>query len=164
MKQVTLTFYRCELVDDIERMADLLSHDMPKETHVRHLLADIGQDGNLDRVARSMSLAYQLCEGFLHRYTRTDANNGSMLCNAFGWPEVYHMTLNIPDNFSEGSVALAGRLVHEYICTYVIWDYLSLIRAELAPEWYTKLGKLEENIKNTVQLPGGRYRRPLQPF
>ena len=164
MKQVTLTFHRSELLDDVERIADLLSHGMPKDNHIRHMLADICQDGNLDRLARSMSLAYHLCEGFLHRYTRTDADDDNVLCNGFGWPEIYLMTLNIPDNFSEGSVVLVEKLIHEYICAYVIWDYLSLTHYEQAAEWYAKLGTLEEKIKNTTQIPGGRYRRPLQPF
>lgn len=164
MRTTTISFRRDELIADVERMADLLSHDLAKESHVRHMLADICQDGNIDRVCRSMSLAYQLCQGFLHRFTRTDIGDNETFCNAFCWPEAYRMVLNVPDNFSEGAVTLVGHLVHEYICTYVLWDYLTLLRSELAAEWNSKLSSLEEQIKNAAQLPGGRYRRPLQPF
>lgn len=164
MKNIILTFHRDELLKDIERMADLISHDMSQETHTRHLLADIVQDGNVDRVVRSLSFAFEWCASLLRRFTPTETEDGDRLCNKFGWEETYTLSLSVPDKFTERAAMLAEHLIHEFICVYVLWDYLSLIRPDLAGEWYARLMALEEKIKDAIQMPGGRYHRPLQPF
>ena len=71
--KVTLTFKRAELLYDIKNCAYVESHVMTPDTeHARHMVADVGEEGNVDRVTRVLDLYVSLCRELLYPWAKKD--------------------------------------------------------------------------------------------
>ena len=64
--KVKLIFEREQLLYDIKNNAYVESHVMAPETeHAKHMVADVGEDGNVDRVTRVLDIGVSMCRVML---------------------------------------------------------------------------------------------------
>ena len=74
--KVTLTFKRDQLLYDIKNYAYVESHVMPPDTeHAKHMVADVGEEGNVDRVTRVLDLGVSMCRELLYPWAKKDIVN-----------------------------------------------------------------------------------------
>ena len=74
--KVTLTFKRDQLLYDIKNAAYVESHVMPPDTeHAKHMVADVGEEGNVDRVTRVLDLGVSMCREMLYPWAKKDIVN-----------------------------------------------------------------------------------------
>ena len=74
--KVTLTFGRDQLLYDIKNYAYVESHVMPPDTeHAKHMVADVGEEGNVDRMTRVMDLGVSMCRELLYPWAKKDIVN-----------------------------------------------------------------------------------------
>lgn len=166
--KVTLVYNVREVLYDVSNMAwvqgDLIdSHDYD---HVRHLVQDIIEDGNRDRVMRVMRLAFAEAEGMLQSWSKIRFSGSVYLDNE---PEDEDedelvMLLSVPAKTDRGTIELILQLVNEWLVCRVLQDWLSITWPEGASVWATKIEELREAIRNAKNRSQWITRRKLSPW
>lgn len=163
---VMLSFKREELLYDAENYSfiegDIMKTD---DEHVRHQVIDIGQDGNVNRVTRVLSLAHSECVELLFPYTKEDVRNENCaLDDTLKEPDTYDIILLLPRNFSMTTIRLLKDLIHEYLVCRVLADWMSITNPSSQRNWEDKLASLKMKIQTSLMSRGGKIRRKLKPF
>lgn len=161
---VNLIFKRSEILYDVSNYSfiegDIMKSD---DEHLKHQVFDIGQKGNVDRVIRILSLAHAECVEMLFPYTNRETSN-IILDNILSEPEEYHITMCIPNNFSETTVELLKNLIHEYLVCRVLEDWMSITKPESQANWREKLEAAKRKILVSLTSRGKVLRRKQSPF
>jgi len=76
----------------------------------------------------------------------------------------YVMRLLLPDDFSQTTVTLLARLVHELLVCTVMADWLSITYPEKAETWSVKAEAAETEMRAMLNARCGRIRRTQSPF
>lgn len=164
-KTVRLTFKRSELVYDCENYSfvegDLMKED---EEHAKHQVFDIAQDGNVDRVTRMFNLCFADCVELCYPYSKESVEDGAEMDDTLVYHETYVLTLRLPESFSQTTVKLLLKLIHELMVDYVMADWMSITKPSSKTNWEEKIEKLKERITSCMSMRMGRVRRPMTPF
>jgi hypothetical protein len=167
-RTVTLKFIREQLLYDIRNIAYVESDVMPGDNdHSRHQVADIGEDGNVDRVTRIMDLAFAAVTELLYPYTKSSVGEKEERTDEFKESEVYVIDLLVPDDFSKTTVDYLTRLIHEFVVYRVLADWMGIANlgnSESAANWEAKASSLADEIDSTLHARMRRVRRTLSPF
>lgn len=166
--QVTITMKRDELIYDISQIAyvegDIISED---GQHSKHQVMDITEDGNVDRVNRTLNLAWQECVDFLYPYSKRVLDNDSSFNNAAIAPEQYGMALTMPKLISATTLEYLTGLIHEYMICRVLVDWLSITNitnSNSVSAWEAKMEQAKYKIHTIISTRRGAVRRKLHPF
>lgn len=166
--QVTLTFKRSELLYDARNMAYVEGDIIPTaDEHDRHQIVDIGEDGNADRVARVIGLIMAEVRELLFPYTKTPIGTHEQEDDALETPEKYVVEMKVPRDFSETTIDLMEKYIHEYIVCRVLQDWMSITNLKnpnSATTWQMKAQEAKEQIASTLNAKRYRVRRTLTPF
>jgi hypothetical protein len=173
-KIVTLTFLRDELLYDIKNYAyiegDVMKTD---DEHDRHQVMDIGEEGNIDRVTRVLDLAIAECIELCYPYSKINVPDTSQddeeeevmsLDDTLEETPAYVVRLLVPDDFSQTTVNLLRRLIHELLVYKVVADWMSITNPDKAALWQAKVADTEEAIRTNLNCRVGRVRRTMTPF
>lgn len=163
---VTLTFKRAQLLYDISNNsyveADVLQEG---EGHSKHQVFDIVQEGNVDRVTRILNLVYSECVEFLYPYVKEDIPDDVVsLDDILTEPEEYIITLSLPITFSMTTVRKLKELIHEYLVSRVLADWLSMTLPASAEKWEKTSEVLKNNIRTSLMWRMRKVKRKLKPF
>lgn len=166
LRQFVLSFDRCELLYDVRNYAfvqgDILGEDME---HVRHQVQDIGEEGNIDRVDRVLSLSHAECVEMLYPYAKAEIPEElDSLNDVLSKPRSYEIRLSLPMDFSISTLRLLEHLIHEYMVSCVLSDWFGLTLPQLSERWYIKTSGLKDQIKSAISSRGRRVRRTLTPW
>lgn len=165
---VSLTFKRAELLYDASNYS-YIEGDVIRiqDEHTAHMIFDIVQDGNVDRVTRVLNLAHSECVEMLYPYTKTaipETEDKQILNDILTEPDTYTIDLSLPDNFSETTVKLLENLIHEYLVCRVVADWFSIAYPAKEINWEKKFTSLRTKIKSALMSRRGATRRKIQPF
>ena len=117
--------------------------------HIKHLVQDVVEDGNRDRVMRIVDLAHAEANEMLYPWSREEITDTPLKLNDEPKAEdVLAINLNVPTNTSQGTINLILKLVHEWIVCRVLQDWLSIIYPESSAVWAAKIEELREAIRN----------------
>lgn len=164
-KTVTLTFKREEILYDCKNYAYIEGDVMhAKDEHERHQVFDIGEDGNVDRATRVLDLAFAACVELCYPYSKVSVGEETSLDDTLEERSSYVMRLLVPDDFSQTTVELLRRLVHELLVYKVMADWMSITKPESEPNWRKKIEDAEQGILSSLNGRVGRVRRTLTPF
>lgn len=147
-KQVAvLSFKREQLLYDIKNVAYIEGHVMPPDTeHARHTVIDIGEEGNVDRVTRTLDLAVAQVRELLYPYTKHDADR-LVLDDKFKERKSYGVVMFIPKEFSQTTLTLLERLIHEYLVARAVADWMSMANPAKTETWLQKAAEAEGEIR-----------------
>ena len=163
--EAVLLFKRDQLIYDIRNVAfvegDILE-DEPSP-HSKHLIQDIGEDGNIDRVTRTLNLAHGECVEMLFPFTKRKIMV-DCLDDRLVEKKVYSIFMTVPKNYSQTTLNVFEDLVHEYLVSSVLADWLSITNPSKAATWEKKKEDLKMSIKSKVRSSRGRYRLSRHPF
>lgn len=164
----TLTFYRKELLYDIRNVAyvegDVMLTD---DSHDRHQVQDIGEDGNVDRVTRVIDLVVAQARELLYPYTKSDVDDSEERDDELEEPEKYVIEMLLPDDFSKSTLTYLEKLIHEFIVYRVLADWMSIANVKnpsSAQNWDAKAGAVSDEIDSTLHARMRRVRRTMSPF
>lgn len=162
--EVVLSFKRDELLYDIRNAAYVEGSVLESDNnHVRHTIQDVGEEGNVDRITRVMSLAVAKCKETLYAYTKQDVYL-SELDDELQEPGVYGIVMKVPEGFSQTTLFLLEQLIHEYIVCSALADWLSITYPAKADAWAIKANDAETEIRCNLLTRRGYTRRSLRPF
>ena len=164
-KIVTLTFKREELLYDIKNIGwikgDALSEEMQ---HAKHLIQDIGEDGNVDRVTRIMDWAFATCVELCYPFSKVDVEDETEKDDTLTEVDGYVLNLRVPATFSQTTVQLLLRYIHEFIIYCVLSDWFGIVYPEGKGIWDEKLANMETEIRGLLNARTKRVRRKQSPF
>ena len=130
-----LMFKREELLYDIKNYAFIEGSVMDTESnHNRHMVQDVGETGNVDRVTRVLDLRVAKCKEFLYPYTKRDIHR-SVRDDKLREPGVYGSVVKVPANFSQTTLQLLEKLIHEYLVCEAVADWMSITNTAKAEIW-----------------------------
>jgi hypothetical protein len=156
--RVTLTFKRNELLDDIKNYAYVESHVMAPDTeHSKHMIADIGEEGNVDRVTRVLDLGVSICREALYPYAKRDVAK-TAYDDELKERGQYVIVLNVPTTFSQTTLTLLERLIHEFLVCRVLADWLSITNPEKSAVWLAKASEAESELQSAMNTRRSRQR------
>ena len=159
-----LTFKRDRLIYDIENYAYIEGSVMETEnSHNRHTVADVGQEGNIDRVSRKIDLAVAKCKEMLYPYTKHEVHK-PVLDNRMKAPSTYAIVLTVPEGFSQTTLILLERLIHEYIVCMAVADWMSITNPSKTETWREKAEEAATEIRTSLRARLGNVRRKPHPF
>ncbi len=156
-----LGFRREELLYDIRNIAYIEGHVMPPEgEHSRHMVLDVGEEGNVDRVTRVLSMAIAQCREMLYPFTKRDMDM-KYLDDKFKEQPVYGIVMNVPEDFSQTTLNLLEKMIHEYLVYRAVSDWLSMTKPDKAEAWLLKAKMIEDELR--VALHSRKTRTRITP-
>lgn len=159
-----LTFKRDELLYDIENYAYIEGQVMETANeHNRHMVQDVGEVGNVDRITRVLDLNVAKCREILYPFIKHDIHKPA-LDDTLKETEVYGMVLKLPRGFSQTTLNLLEKLIHEYLVCQSLADWLSITYPVKANIWLQKAEESESEIRARLTARLGRVRRRSHPF
>lgn len=162
--EATLHFIREQLLYDVANLGyvegDVMTEDAP---HPRHQTQDIIQEGSVDRVTRVLDLAHADCVEALYNYTKRDVEESDM-DDTLSEPEEYVIRLFLPKDFSQTTLNLIAKSVHEYLVACVMADWLSITNPPASAKWTERSKLLLDAIKNKMNHRNSITRRRMSPF
>lgn len=165
-----LTIIAEEVLSDLRSAAWLESEIHPElDLHSRHEMADICEDGNIDRVWRILGLCVAEIRVILHRillqtgrrHCYLPYSDDDTLLTPVHWH--FRFVANLPIDTGK----LLKEKIHEFLVARVMADRTAVIISAAARVWQERAtDTLEELIQtaSTVQLSEGPVRRPLWPM
>lgn len=161
-----LLFKHEELYYDMANLAFVEGHIMTDvDDEVRHTLQDIVQEGNCDRVERVLDKDHAIITELLYPYTKRTIDT-DILDDKLVEKPVFGIRLELPEDFSQTTLNLMERLVHEYLVCDVVQDWLSITNPRKAQIWAEKRDNAKSALRSCVNNRRGprRTRIRLQPF
>lgn len=139
---VVLIFKREQLLYDIENNCFVEGHIMvDSHDEVRHTVQDVGQEGNVDRVTRVLDLAHADIVERLYPFTQYEIHHPTVDDRLREKP-VYGIALNVPLTFSQTTLNLLGKLIHELLVCVATADWLSITNPQKEVVWRRKADDL----------------------
>lgn len=164
-RKVSLVFYREQLLYDIKNCAYIEGHVWGEENqHAQHTLVEIGEEGNIDRVNRILSQVHADAVEMLYPYTKQEAEDDEVFCDKMKEPSKYTIEMLVPITMSKTTLRLLNELIHEFMVTRVIFDWLSITHREAAEHWLEKAKEATMRINSVKHSRTGVLRRPTYPF
>ncbi|MCD8266834.1 MAG: protein-export chaperone SecB [Prevotellaceae bacterium] len=167
-RTVTLTFLAPELLYDIAQWAYIegdLMNDQGDKTplHAKHETQDAIQDGNVELVSRSLTRSFAECLNMLYPYAREAVEDGYTRDDYLRRKQKYTAALTVPPCYSDSTVELLERLVHDYMVFKALWQLTSLTDPDKAGQWQEKWEEAEERINDAKYMNYTALRRPYYP-
>lgn len=164
-KTAILGFSRENLLYDIKNYAwiegDLIDGD--EAWHLKHMVQDVGEEKNIDRVTRVLDVQFAIIKELLYTFTKHDMQK-TELDNKLRETPTYGIVLNVPADFSQTTLFLMERVIHEYLVCRVMEDWMSIVLPEKAEKWRLKALEMETELKvNMLNRQMGTVRK-LRPF
>ena len=163
-RAVRLVFKRSQLLYDIKNYAYVEADVMGEEKqHAQHVLADIGEEGNVDRVTRILAVIHAAVVEMLYPFTKQEPIEEE-IDNCLYAPDEYVVELNVPVAMSRTTLLLLSRLIHEYMVYRVLADWLSITNPEASVNWREKAEAAEREIERAKSTHKGVFERKTHPW
>ncbi len=147
---VSLTFSREQLLYDIKNYAYVESHVMSPDTeHARHMVADVGEEGNVDRVTRVLDLGVAKCREMLYPWAKMSISN-TEFNDTLQEQAQYRIDMTVPATMSETTLFFVERYIHEFLVCRGVSDWLSITNPQKSEVWMEKANEAEREIGRSV--------------
>ena len=135
---VVIILKREQLLYDIKNYCYIEGDIMPEDTqHSRHMVQDVGEEGNVDRVTRILDLAHADVVESLYPFTQLEIHH-PVVDDRLREKPVYGIFLNVPESYSQTTLNLLGGLIHELMVCIAIADWMSITNPPKEETWKRK--------------------------
>lgn len=148
---VVIILKREQLLYDIANYCYIEGDIMPEDTqHSRHMVQDVVQEGNVDRVTRILDLVHNDIIERLYPFTQHEIHHPVVDDILRGKP-VYGIILSVPGSYSQTTLNLLGKLIHELMVSLTVADWISITNPQKEETWRKKAEVMLERI-NQIKL------------
>ena len=155
---VVIILKREQLLYDIRNYCYIEGDMMPEGAqHGRHLVQDVGEEGNVDRVTRVLDLAHDDVVERLFPFTQHEIRH-PVVDDRLREQPVYGVFLNVPESYSQTTLNLLGKLIHELMVCLAMADWMSITNPPKEEAWRGKAEGLFARINEVKGRWGGRVR------
>ena len=161
-KRVELVMLKSQLMYDIRTGAWVIGDVMKTDDdHDRHQVQDIGEDNNVDWVARQLDLVHGIILQLLRKLTKATVRSTIDDDEIDYSQEEYRFPLYLPVMMKQATVKYLKELIHNLMVAWVIMDWMSITHKEEYQTWVLKVEDLKEKLKDALDDNGGiTYLRP----
>lgn len=164
-KQVTLTFKRSEILDDISAYGYVEGDVMPNEAgQIKVQTQDIIQDSNRELCTRIIQLVVSRCIEILYPFTKESVDDTNPYDDTLSDPQSFVITLMVPETFSKTTADYLCKIIHQLIVARVLENWLRITNPAAAAQWMARGDSLEENLQSAKSIRIRKVRRGLSPF
>lgn len=164
-KEVHITLLSSELLYDIGSMCyvegDLEEHMTGKQLHQ---IMDSVVGENLNRITRALHLCQTKIVELLYPFCKSESEPVELRDNELVEEYSYDFTLKVAPDFAESSVNRLSALLHDYMVSYVVADWLSITKPGAEEKWLLKCANSEQELKSTINRRMKRVRRRMSPW
>ena len=161
---VRLKFLRDQLLYDIKNYAFVEADVMGEEKqHAQHVLAEIGEEGNVDRVSRILAVVHTAVIEMLFPYTKAEPIEEE-IDNCLYAPDEYVVELTVPSTMSRTTMHHLSKLIHEFMVYCVLADWLSITNPQAAANWSAKAEAIKKEIEEVKNLRRKAFTRATHPW
>ena len=155
---VVIILKREELLYDIKNYCYIEGDIMPEEgQHSRHMVQDVGEEGNVDRVTRMLDLAHDDVVERLYPFSQHDIHHPAVDDRLREKP-VYGIFLNVPESYSQTTLNLLGKLIHELMVCMAMADWMSITNPPKEETWMRKAEAMLTRINQVKSRTRDRTR------
>lgn len=163
-REVALIFRREELLYDIRNYLYIEGDLMADEDyHNRHVVQDGCEDSHVDRITRVLDIVHAECVEMLYPYTNREVDVACM-DDTLREKDVYGVIMRLPEGFSQTTVRLLSKLIHELLVCGAVADWLSISHTDKSVVWEAKCEKLLESIRSKLMHRRSGIRIGQHPF
>lgn len=173
--KVIIELLKRELVFDIKNTAAVYADSISSsvaDSHSIHNIYDIGEDGNLDKLARILDSAVEDCREMLYRFCKVDMHRGGFDTNEWeeciGSPandeEAYYLVMVMPRGFSATSVHTLAVYIHDFIVYQSLYEWMILVYPDGAEQFQMLAEEKKQKYMNASIRTTGHTRIRLHPF
>lgn len=156
-----LGFEREQLLYDIKNCSFIEGSVMDTDSHhQRHMVQDVGEEGNVDRVTRILDLVVSQCKELLYPYTNHRIYRHA-LNDKLKNHKVYGIVLKLPYGFSQTTLDLLERLIHELLVCKAMEEWMRLTNPAKASSWAEKAADAMSEIR--LNLMTRMHRTRIKP-
>ena len=158
------------LLYDIANLAYTIADNGEPGDHCLHRVRDICQDGNIDRVARILGLAYADILSILLPLITTPAINidRDFSSSPHDYEICFRNDESLKFRLTNERKLKIKETAHEYMVCMVLADWLAITFPEAADVWKFRmddaLNSLQTLVSSIVSSASCTFRRPLSPF
>ncbi len=172
-RHVVLEFRRSELLYDIRniaysvgesRDAEADNTDAKDDGKVKSQIQDICEDGNIDFVTRILDTAHDECVEILYAFTKEAIEPAAWADDELKETKVYRVSMVVPESFSQTTVNLLMKYIHDYMVAKVLAEHLSIVESKSAAIWVGKVLDLKASMETCLNKRMTRVRRTMTPF
>lgn len=159
-----LEFYASELIDDINNYAWIEGEVLGEENqHAQHVLVEVGEEGNIERIFRILSLVNAEAIEILYPFTKEDVVQ-ERVGDELWMPESFFIHMEVPSSFSRTTIHLLSRLIHEWMVYRALAMWLSITNPNASGKWEEKADAIKGKIEEAKNRRGKAFTRPLSPW
>lgn len=163
--KITMNFKRENLLYDIANVAYIEGAIQKKESeHDAHFTMDIVQDDNVDRITRILDRMYVQCVKVLSPYTDECISEDVELNDDFEETDTYTIVMNVSKKFLKPYARLIKTLIHEYMVSTSLFEWLAITKPNSAEFWYNKAEETLQEIRSALNTSSGVFERPTSPI
>jgi len=165
IKRATLRFERDELLSDIKNDAYIEWDATNKDNgHDKHLIADICEEGNIEKVTRRLDLTFahavELCMPYTKKWVRPRSSRN----NEYDEKDEYVMYMEVPHTFSETTLDYMEELIHNLLVARVLEEWFSVTKPDAAEIYAIKASGFETEITSALTHRSAPITRKMNPF
>ena len=163
-RTVALTMEREQLIYDVRNLCFVEGHIMegaetgdPSLREARHMVQDVGEEGNVDRVTRVLDMTAADLTEKLFPFTRRDVVL-PIVDDRLRERKVYGFFLDVPEDYSQTTLNLLGELIHEVMVCMAVADWMSITNPQKEDTWRGKAERAMARINEVKNSRGSRRR------
>lgn len=151
-KKQNLIYKRKDLLYSIENYSFVEGDVLVTDSYnAHHQVFDITQQGNIDIVNRTLSLAHAEVTELLYPYTKEEIDDEQEdIISTIEEPEEYKIELLLPEGFSKTTVLLLEKHIHDYLVSRVLAHWYSIVNPASKDVWELKLHEIKDSIRTTL--------------
>jgi hypothetical protein len=155
MKSVTIPFSKEKVLYDVSQTAYVIADSVEKtNAHQLHQLTDITQEGNIDIVNNTLSIAFSELQLLMGKNLREEEK-----------PQPLTLYLSVSDNFVTPHHNLLSDAGHYYLVWRILYDFCQLSYPDYIPVCGERIESYKKLIRDAVKYPSGKIiSRPLYPY
>lgn len=117
----------------------------------------------MDRVTRVLDVAHAECVEVLYNYTKCDVEVDD-LDDLLTEANEYVVRLFLPKDFSQTTLNLIAKCIHEYLVACVMVDWLGITNPQASAKWIARSETMLSKIREMMNHHTGITRRRMSPF
>lgn len=134
--------------------------------HAKHLVQDVVEGQNIDRVCRVMSLAFCRVKDLLRQWVVDTAEAGFFPSPSrdavHAGEEEYVIQLLVPNGLARCTIDYWAILAYEYVTASAIADWLDITAKDKASAWQKKADEAAERLVSGIALCHRRARKRME--
>lgn len=164
-REVLIKIKRANLLYDIENYAYIESHKNAdtNNPHHTHLVAGVGDEGNIDIVDRVLSQSHAEIVEMLLPFTKSAVENCE-ISNDIENTDSYNIHLVVPASLSQTTMQLMSKDIHEYFVNRVLGEWFAVTNPEISAKYIVNVEQKREDIERVKTVRLYLHKRKLSPF